>query len=92
MATDNSKTVNAQIAEYSRETHDDYLADYDDLHERIAEYPSLIVYADQYGNEYNEWSDAIGVTRQAVSNWMHFQAQDVNHSWTAADPVVLLRD
>lgn len=92
MATEDAEIVNAQIAEYSRESHDEYLAEYEDVHERVAEDASMLVFADSDGHELTEWANEIGVSREAVSNWMHSQAENVDYSWVASDPVVLLRD
>jgi len=92
MAQQNDATVEEQIANYSRETHDEYLAEYEGLHECVAELPSMLVFADTHGYELNEWADDIGVSRDDVSAWMHEQAKGVDYSWSTSDPVVLLRD
>lgn len=81
------------IAEYSRECHDDYLEDYEDVHgEPVAEFPSLLVFADTHGYEYNEWAADLGIPRDEVSHWHHEQARGADYNWSTSDPVVLLRD
>jgi len=81
-----------QIAEFSRETHDEYLAEYEDLYECVAETSSMLVFADTHGYELDECADKIGLDRETVSDWMHDQASGVDYSWSASDPLVLLRD
>lgn len=92
MAEDNDAT-NAQIANYSRETYDEYLAEYEDIHGApVHEDDEKAVFADGKGHEINEWASAVGVERSEVAEWMHEQAADVDYNWVSSDPVVLLKE
>lgn len=81
-----------KIAAYSRETYDEFLADYLELHETVSETKSRRIFADTHGHELNEWAEELGLGREAVAAWHHDQADGADYSWVAADPVVLLKD
>lgn len=92
MAQDNDATVEAQIANYSRETYNEFLAEYQDIHgEPVHEDDEKAVFADGKGRELNEWASDIGVERSDVAEWMHEQADRVDYHWVSSDPVVLLK-
>jgi len=64
----------------------------------IAEYQSMTVFADTHGHEHKEIAKAhndrhgTDLTAREVGVWMHEQTKGVNHSWSVADPVVVLHD
>jgi hypothetical protein len=89
-ATDDT---NARIADYSRETYDGFLAEYEDIHGApVDEDDERAVFADEKGHELNEWANDLGLERSEVAEWMHDRADDVDYEWVASDPVVLLKE
>jgi len=90
---ENKDATSAQIANYSRETYDEYLAEYEDIHgEPVHEDDEKAVFADAKGHELNDWADEIDTDRSEVAEWMHDRADDVEYNWVSSDPVVLLKD
>ncbi len=80
-----------QIANYSRETYDEYLSEYKSLYTTVSETERRRVFADEHGHELGEWADDLGLSRGKVAAWMHEQADGVDYNWSASDPVVLLK-
>ncbi len=92
MAEHNDTATDARIADYSRETYADYLAEYRDIHgEPVHEDDEKAIYADEKGYELNEWAADLDLDRGEVAEWMHDHADDADYSWAASDPVVLLK-
>ena len=88
----NNDATDAQIANYSRETYDEYLEETREANgEPVYEDGEKVVFADESGRALNIWAEQIGVDRSAVLEWANSYTDDTDYNWGYSDPLVLLK-
>ena len=92
LKADDARTAAQNLAEIEQDLRDVHGAP-------VVETDSVIIFADETGNELNEIAEYEGLARGDVSEWMHTEARKHHDrdrlggdAWSVADPVVVLKE